>query len=888
VRTLPRSRWSRRRSVNLSISGAMVLALLPAGAANADDPVPPDLDAVCAGDAATFPDVPAASSHLDAIRCLQDLGVAQGFTDGTYRPRTSVTRDQMATFIAKTVAQARALPDGGGSFADIEGNVHAEAIRQLAAAGIVLGRDETTFAPRETVTRDQMASFITRALSYLVTGDADGLADMPEGVGTTFPDVPADNAHALSIAALAGWGVVSGFEDGTFGPRQQVLRDQMATFLVGGLRFGLDTAGPVVRMLADVDRDGELTAADAAGRDTWTEDRGAIMLANLDDHAERCDVVDDAGDIISDDDLALCFDAADDVVNGELDAEDLAPLRVEPVRDLPETATGTLDVGPAEYANVFVAEGDGWTLLDDDAVFDADALSAGIDLRIEATDIVRDAEVWDGLVDLHLDVVDGDEEIDGDHVVVRVAPLLFVNNTMPLEQLIIAEHPAPPPSTQRFGVPTTEPEYDILGDLLPAPDAMPDASTDAAGGQAPTAPATVADDDAPAHWPNGFADFRADLRAELDALGHPEDFIELDTGTDKWIQDMFEPAYMSMPAAGGGEHRMRIYIRTANQSRSGFREGRPLREGGRALFEKLQGPGVGVVQQYDPELLTGTNARHPQDTFNSGGNFEAAPPYLHSDGRSFPAGRMIYGARAPYQADPSFLAMLRSQGYQDPIEIDTSFLRVGHTDEVFTFLPADNERGWVVGVADARVGTQLLQDMVDDGLGDERLVNDVEELGGRVALGDLTVQEALFNSELRLGQTQGTLGVDAALAILIDELDLTEDEIVRLPALFRDPGGSTGNPPRTGLYAYLPGVANGISTGTGGFLSPKQHGPQRDGVDVFEAYTEEALGEHGIDVGWVEDWVYAHQGTGEIHCVTNAKRDLTVTQPWWDQTVAVD
>ncbi|MTV27776.1 hypothetical protein FTX61_20510 [Nitriliruptoraceae bacterium ZYF776] len=872
MRSITRAGRRARRPVSLVVSGALVVALLPSGlAAAADDPTPPDLDELCVGAPTRFPDVPSDSSHLDAIACLQALDVTQGFGDGTYRPRGLVTRDQMATFLARTVEQVRTLPSAAPTFTDVAGSPHAANIGKLAAAGIVRGRDARTYAPRATVTRDQLASFVTRALAYVATGDADATDALPTD-RVRFPDVPTSNAHAEAIATLAGLGIVGGYGDGTYRPRAEVRRDQMATFLVGGLRTAVELAGPVVRLLGDVDRDGVVTAADAAGRDTWTEDRGAIMLANLDDHAERCEMFDESGRSLTDDELPLCFDAADDVVNGERDLEDLAPLRIEPVRDLGDDAIGTLRVDPAPFANVFVADGDDWTLVEDGASFDAAALTAGVDLRIEATDIVRDLEVWDGFVDLHLDVVDGDEPVGEDHLVVRVAPLLFVNNTMPLEQLIIAEHPAP--AAGRFGTQAVQPELDILGDPIAAP----------TGGEPEVSRRTA--DDPPAHWPRGFADFRADLREALDDLGHTADFIELDTGTDKWVQDMFEPGYLSMPAADGGEHHQRIYIRTANQSRSQFREGRPLREGGRALFDQLRGPGVGVVQQYDPSLLPDGTTRWPHDTFNSGGNFEAAPPYVHPDGRAYPAGRMIYGARPPFAADPTFRAMLEAQGYQDPIQLDTSFLRVGHTDEILTFLPVDNERGWILAVADPRLGTQLLEDMVADGLGDEPLVNGVAELGGNVALGDLTVNQARFHPELRLGQTQATLGIDAALAKLTDELGLTEDEIVRLPALFRDPGTTTGGGTRTGLYAYLPGVANGISTGDGGFLSPKQHGPQRDGVDVFQQVTEDVLGEHGIEVRWVEDWVYAHQGTGEIHCVTNAKRDLTVSRPWWEQSVA--
>ena len=891
----PRLSSASRRSAGLALSVALMASLLPAGPASAEVPVPPDVDEVCTNGLDGFPDVGRGNVHYDAINCIAELGIARGYVDGTYGPDHSVSREQMASFLANMVEQVRELPQGTTSFDDVSGGVHGDNISKLADAGITRGVDASNFDPRGDVSRGQLASFVNRALAYVATGDAN--EDILES-GPGFPDVGANSTHGAAISALAGAGIVSGYTDGTFGPDDDVRRDQMATFLMGGLEVAIDLAPPMAQLLADVDRDGFITSADAAGRADWTEERGAIMLANLDDHAEECgEIWDEDGAPIHDDDLALCFDANDEVINGSEDIDDLAPFEISPINNLSDDAEGTLTFEPAEYANVFVGNGSDWSLIESGETFDATQLADGVELRIEATDIVRDAEVWDGFVDLSLEIAESTGTVDSDALTFRVAPVLFVNNTMPLERLIIASHEPQPEEPQSFGtfsLPSldgeTGQERDILGDdMVDGVTAGTFAESLAEDPEGPddSREQQLRDEyDIPEYWPNGYADFRFSLRDGLDALGHTEDFIEFNT-TDKWVQDMFEPGYMSMPAAGGGEHRMRLYIRTPNQSRSGFREGRPLREGGRALYEQLQGPGTGIVQQYDSSLWPDTeDGRHPHDTFNSGGNFEAAPPFVDPDGREFPAGRMIYGARPPFAADESFLTMLDAQGYQDPIRIDTSFLRVGHTDEFLTFLPVDNERGWIMGVADAALGTTLLEQMVEDGHGDEVLVNDVEELGGRVALGDLTIDEARFHPELRLGQLQAEAGIEKAVALIKEEIGLSEDDIVRLPALFRDPGTTTGGGTRTGLYAYLPGVANGISTGTGGFLSPKQHGPQVDGVDVFQEYTEAALGEHDIDVEWVEDWVYAHQGTGEIHCVTNAQRDLTVTEPWWGQTDA--
>ena len=105
----------------------------------------------------------AGTAHEDAIRALIDAGVAEGFSDGTFRPNQSVSRDQMATFLAK--AFGLELDDAEHPFTDVRaGSTHETAIAAIRRAGITLGVTETTFRPRDDVQRDQMASFLDRAL----------------------------------------------------------------------------------------------------------------------------------------------------------------------------------------------------------------------------------------------------------------------------------------------------------------------------------------------------------------------------------------------------------------------------------------------------------------------------------------------------------------------------------------------------------------------------------------------------------------------------------------------------------------------------------------------------------------------------------------------------
>src|SRR6185436_7512305 len=80
-------------------------------------------------------------------------------------------------------------------------------------------------------------------------------------------------------------------------------------------------------LLADNNRNGAIDLEDPTeqkGRDTWDDSHGAVFLANIDDDTLRCPKTG------LDADLAKCFDAADDIVNGDDDLLDMAPIKTKP------------------------------------------------------------------------------------------------------------------------------------------------------------------------------------------------------------------------------------------------------------------------------------------------------------------------------------------------------------------------------------------------------------------------------------------------------------------------------------------------------------------------------------------------------------------------------
>ncbi|MTV24709.1 hypothetical protein FTX61_04640 [Nitriliruptoraceae bacterium ZYF776] len=170
-----------------------------------------------------FRDVPSDSPHARAIGQLAAREVTLGCGGGRFCPDAPVTRAQMATFLVKALDLR--LGSTAPSFRDVPaGSTHARTIDAVRREGITLGCGGDRFCPNDDVKRDQMASFLQRAL-----GLTPGSASPP------FRDVSAGSTHARPIDAMRREGITQGCGGGRYCPGDSVTRAQMASFLVRAL-----------------------------------------------------------------------------------------------------------------------------------------------------------------------------------------------------------------------------------------------------------------------------------------------------------------------------------------------------------------------------------------------------------------------------------------------------------------------------------------------------------------------------------------------------------------------------------------------------------------------------------------------------------------------------
>ena len=102
-----------------------------------------------------------ASKHEDNINRLAAQGVTEGCTSTNYCPTGPVSRGQMASFLSRALALPAADHD---YFGDDNGTPHEDSINRIAAAGITIGCGGASFCPGGSVSRQEMAAFLYRAL----------------------------------------------------------------------------------------------------------------------------------------------------------------------------------------------------------------------------------------------------------------------------------------------------------------------------------------------------------------------------------------------------------------------------------------------------------------------------------------------------------------------------------------------------------------------------------------------------------------------------------------------------------------------------------------------------------------------------------------------------
>ena len=168
-----------------------------------------------AGRGQTCPNDWSGSPFAADIAWAFDNGITVGCAPELFCTNNGVTREQMASFLARALSLPPATTD---YFSDDGRSVHQDDINRVAEAGITQGCGGTRYCPTAGVTRAEMASFLARAYS------------LPPSTVDHFTD-DTGSIHEANINSVADAGVTLGCGGTRYCPGAVVTRAQMAAFL---------------------------------------------------------------------------------------------------------------------------------------------------------------------------------------------------------------------------------------------------------------------------------------------------------------------------------------------------------------------------------------------------------------------------------------------------------------------------------------------------------------------------------------------------------------------------------------------------------------------------------------------------------------------------------
>lgn len=504
---------------------------------------------------------------------------------------------------------------------------------------------------------------------------------------------------------------------------------------------------------------------------------------------------------LDDEDGKRATDASNDKVDTDADAPDLAPLELRRgATAFPSGWTAVLSASHADKLRIFDAR----------AASGAQVIGPSAPGPYTLTDLGPATHAWgmeavsyptagfDGLITLTLELKDPTGAVAAKQTAkVRVAPWLMTHHLMPTEQVYVA------------------------------------ATSD-------------------------NATFRSELAAHVTAAGVPAP-VEADEatfGNDRWMQDVMEVGFSTLPGAGApADRHLPVILRTAND--------RARLWGGRMdsfPLERLLGPGYGLFLALPPTLGS---------SLDSFGNLECSPP-VTVGGKEWKFGRVIYGHDASRPMQPKVIDFLQAQVVQGAFSVDTSWLVVGHVDEIFSFLPAPSApKKFKLLIVSPAEGMAILKQVQADGHGSVTFTKNLP----------MTVDGALASATFGGIQTTVQGRIDAVEAKLRANLGLDAADVIKIPVLFKREGAR-----------YIALTANSVNMlvvtkadGHANLCVPKPFGPVVGGVCRFERDIEAKLAPFGNSLRFIDDWETYHENEGEIHCGTNQRRTPPTDRWWWEQ-----
>lgn len=182
-----------------------------------------------AASAKDFTDVPPKAWYYGAVDYVAEHGYFNGTDVGKFSPDKPMTRGMFVTVLARVDGVEG--NDQANPFEDVpSGMWYSGAVAWAAERGIVLGVGDNRFAPERQVSRQEMAAFIARYLTYYMKEH--GVTFQATGTAPAFKDADKIADYAVEAVELCRtYGLVYGDEKGCFVPGSLATRAEAATVI---------------------------------------------------------------------------------------------------------------------------------------------------------------------------------------------------------------------------------------------------------------------------------------------------------------------------------------------------------------------------------------------------------------------------------------------------------------------------------------------------------------------------------------------------------------------------------------------------------------------------------------------------------------------------------
>ena len=585
--------------------------------------------------------------------------------------------------------------------------------------------------------------------------------------------------------------------------------------------------------------------ADEEGEETWTNERGAILLVNCDDddgdHIPDCHFPQNGNQIGA---------TADELINGPNDPDDLAPLVIRRTGDLGGLQLRLeIPTPEEEHIRIFrrrsyvappnapenqavlssthgiVAGNVRYWLLDADTV---QALETGaVTLGAEATHFADwlDHGDFDGLVSGIKLVLDSDTDPTNDNDIVedvvhlKVAPFELLSN--------------------QDGVGRTH--VTRLHEFAP-----------------------------------GYPDNGAFITGLDNTGGNVFEIPGEPYGYDPWPQDEMEIGYTRAPY-----QQMHVVLDLPrNGGLDPYPENGDPDGDGPAPRLGLLGPGFGYYEPWP---------RGQEWEENYGGNIEVTPSLP-----DVPEGRQVLSEMMATGLTRFFD---RQEVQRPEIPVETGWLAVQHVDEIVNVLSGGASP--VVLVADSNLGWQSLVTLRDDGQGNQPIASHAgfnawvnnhtnpappPDCAAVYVVWDAglghwrvhTIAEVLAYPQLADLNTNSVRTILDNVAQSVGTA-LPGAQIIRVPVVFADVNAAPG---AQDCFALTPDLVNGPLIGAN-LVVPDPYLPDYPaGQDYFLWLLENDL-PGGFVIREIDDYLHYHLGYGEVHCGSNVERNIPARN-WWE------